>query len=112
MFRASSLQYSQLRAPGPAVLTRPRSPLCPECGSSLNRVRRRFIDRVVSLFYPVHRYHCRSFVCNWEGNLRDTAALGRWEALGSYPDDGSESVCGAEEQAATATTAKPPAAVQ
>jgi hypothetical protein len=23
----------------------------------------------LSLAYPVHRYRCRSFICNWEGNL-------------------------------------------
>jgi len=35
----------------------------------VNRVPRRFIDRLLSLVCPVHRYHCRSFICNWEGNL-------------------------------------------
>jgi hypothetical protein len=88
---------------------RPGSPVCPECHSSLNRIRRRFIDRVLSFFYPVHRYHCRSFVCNWEGNLRYTSALGRWEALHSrhsYSDERAATTYQADEQPA-ATRAKP-----
>jgi len=35
----------------------------------VNRIPRRFVDRLLSIAYPVHRYHCRSFICNWEGNL-------------------------------------------
>jgi hypothetical protein len=35
----------------------------------VNRVPRRFIDRLLSLAYPVHRYRCRSFICTWEGNM-------------------------------------------
>jgi hypothetical protein len=68
------------------VTSKSASPVCPECQSSLNRVPRRFIDRLLSLVYPVHRYHCRSFMCNWEGNLRYTAALSHWEALGAQSD--------------------------
>jgi len=84
MFRDFAHVYDQSHAPGPVVTTRPSSPVCPECHSSLDRIRRRFVDRLLSLVYPVHRYHCRSFVCNWEGNLRYTPELGRWEALESY----------------------------
>ncbi len=43
---------------------------CPHCGKPLDRVRRRLIDRLVSLFAPVRRYRCRNFSCRWEGNLR------------------------------------------
>jgi hypothetical protein len=35
----------------------------------VNRVPRRFIDRLLSLVFPVHRYHCSSIICHWEGNL-------------------------------------------
>jgi hypothetical protein len=73
--------------PGPSPEPRPRSfatsfaapispharaagPLCPECRASLNRVPRRFIDRLINIVYPVHRYHCRSFLCGWQGTLR------------------------------------------
>ena len=45
-------------------------PICPECSAILNRVPRRFIDRVINIVYPVHRYHCRSFLCGWQGTLR------------------------------------------
>ena len=42
---------------------------CPLCGGSVVRVRRRAIDRVTSLFHPVHRYRCYLLRCLWEGNL-------------------------------------------
>jgi hypothetical protein len=32
-------------------------------------VKRRFIDRLVSLIQPRHRYRCLSMGCDWEGNL-------------------------------------------
>ena len=110
MSRDSSHVYAESAAPRPVVTIKPSSPVCPECHSSLNRVRRRLVDRLLSFFYPVHRYHCRSFVCNWEGNLRHTPALGRWEALQSYSDGRSATVYLADEQAATATPPKPPVA--
>ena len=106
MFRDLSTVYTESPPSAPLATMRPRSPVCPECHSSLNRIRRRFIDRVLSFFYPVHRYHCRSFVCNWEGNLRYTSALGRWEALHSYRDGRAATVYQADEQAA-ATPAEP-----
>jgi hypothetical protein len=43
---------------------------CPVCGTELTRIRRRFIDRLVSAVRPVRRYRCHSFACHWEGNLR------------------------------------------
>lgn len=43
---------------------------CPQCGQPLDRMRRRAIDRVTSLFVPVQRYRCRAFTCRWEGNLK------------------------------------------
>jgi hypothetical protein len=47
---------------------------CPRCrgGGSyldLERVRRRLVDRLISLIRPRHRYRCRSMGCDWEGNL-------------------------------------------
>ena len=80
MYRTSSQDSGQMPDSGRLATIKPRRPLCPECHSSLNRVPRRFIDRLVSLVYPVHRYHCRSFACAWEGNLRYIRDLGRWEA--------------------------------
>jgi hypothetical protein len=44
---------------------------CPRCGGSAIRIKRRSVDRLVSvLFGTVHRYHCEQFGCSWEGNLK------------------------------------------
>lgn len=43
---------------------------CPRCGGSIYRIRRRFVDRVISLFTAVRRYRCTDCDCRWEGNLR------------------------------------------
>jgi hypothetical protein len=43
---------------------------CPVCNASTNRIPRRFIDLLRSIFTPVRRYRCRSLKCTWEGNLR------------------------------------------
>jgi hypothetical protein len=47
-----------------------RKAVCPRCAGSVERVRRRLIDRIVSVFVPVRRYRCRNDACSWEGNLR------------------------------------------
>jgi hypothetical protein len=44
---------------------------CPVCNGSTNRVHRRLIDLVLSIFTPLRRYRCRSMSCTWEGNLRE-----------------------------------------
>lgn len=44
-------------------------PACPQCAGPVSRIPRRLVDRIGSLFKPVHRYRCRSLVCSWEGNL-------------------------------------------
>ncbi|MEP7209167.1 MAG: hypothetical protein ABI920_19715, partial [Casimicrobiaceae bacterium] len=43
---------------------------CPKCGGDLVRVKRRLIDRVISLFGPVHRCACTQ--CRWRGRLPAT----------------------------------------
>ena len=43
--------------------------ICPRCGGELERVRRRFVDRVISVLWAVRRYRCRNVLCVWEGNL-------------------------------------------
>ena len=45
--------------------------VCPECNAPVERVQRRFIDRLVSMITLVHRYRCRDhgWGCDWEGNL-------------------------------------------
>ena len=50
---------------------------CPGCRSAgptlkLERVPRRFSDRLASLIRPLHRYRCRADGCGWEGTLPDT----------------------------------------
>lgn len=42
---------------------------CPQCGDTVLRVPRRLVDRLYSLFHPVHRYQCTSLECGWQGNL-------------------------------------------
>jgi len=44
---------------------------CPVCNSSTNRIPRRLIDLILSIFTPVRRYRCRAMSCTWEGNLRE-----------------------------------------
>lgn len=44
--------------------------VCPDCNGFVYRVQRRFIDRLISLIFPVQRYRCSSLGCHWEGNLR------------------------------------------
>jgi len=42
---------------------------CPQCGTAAYRIRRRPIDRALSLLSPRLRYRCTSIGCGWEGNL-------------------------------------------
>jgi predicted RNA-binding Zn-ribbon protein involved in translation (DUF1610 family) len=42
--------------------------VCPRCGGSVQRIRRRWIDRMLSAFAPLRRYRCHSPRCGWEGN--------------------------------------------
>jgi hypothetical protein len=42
---------------------------CPRCRGALIRIRRRPIDRFVSLVLPRRRYRCVAIGCGWEGNL-------------------------------------------
>lgn len=43
---------------------------CPMCHGSMNRIPRRCVDLILSLFVPVQRYRCRALNCYWVGNLR------------------------------------------
>ena len=45
--------------------------MCPHCNGPVERVRRHFMDRLVSLITPVQRYRCcaRGWECTWEGTL-------------------------------------------
>jgi hypothetical protein len=48
---------------------------CPSCGSPLKRLHRHVVDRWVSLFRSMHRYHCTNPACGWTGLLgREWAA--------------------------------------
>ena len=44
--------------------------LCPRCGAWANRIRRRPVDRVVSIFGTVWRFRCSNAECNWRGTVR------------------------------------------
>jgi hypothetical protein len=43
---------------------------CPRCQGALVRIRRRPIDRFVSLILPRRRYRCMAIGCGWEGTFR------------------------------------------
>lgn len=47
--------------------------VCPLCHGHVERVRRRWIDRLINIFSPGLRYRCvaKGWGCDWEGNLRD-----------------------------------------
>ena len=40
------------------------------CGQPAYRVRRRIVDRIMSLIIPLQRYRCSSDACGWIGNVR------------------------------------------
>jgi len=45
---------------------------CPMCGKGgLLRIRRRLVDRILSLFARRRRFRCTHSGCQWEGNLRE-----------------------------------------
>lgn len=50
--------------------TSARPLMCPRCGGPVERVRRRPIDRVLSMVRRLRRYRCRNVECRWEGTLR------------------------------------------
>lgn len=52
---------------------------CPVCGGALKRIRRRPVDRLVSLFRPVMRYRCTAPRCDWMGNLPKPRPTGKPE---------------------------------
>jgi hypothetical protein len=43
---------------------------CPQCGEVAVRVRRRPLDRVVSLVGLVWRFRCKNRECRWTGTVR------------------------------------------
>jgi hypothetical protein len=60
------------KKPQKNVLAKSITDGCPRCDaarSSLERVPRRSIDRLISLIWLQHRYRCRSMGCGWVGNL-------------------------------------------
>lgn len=40
---------------------------CPRCRGSACRVTRQPLDRLISIVYPVYRFRCRTFGCEWQG---------------------------------------------
>jgi hypothetical protein len=47
-----------------------RCPRCPRCGGEVFRIRRRLIDRLLSLVLRLQRFRCLEMGCSWESNLR------------------------------------------
>ena len=44
-------------------------PQCPQCKGAVCRVQRRFLDRMINVFFPIRRYRCLSADCLWVGDL-------------------------------------------
>lgn len=55
---------------------------CPSCGGYATRIRRRFIDRVISMLKPVYRYRCQNYHCQWAGNINQHQS--KTEKMGSF----------------------------
>jgi hypothetical protein len=64
-------------APSTRPLPAPASPLrqraCPQCGLHLERVARRWFDRLLGWGRPGKRYRCAASACAWEGLLLSRA---------------------------------------
>jgi uncharacterized integral membrane protein len=58
------------------TLPRLRTTVCPRCGSDLHRIKRRRVDRWLSLYVPVRRYQCRDHDCQWQGLRVSTSRHG------------------------------------
>ena len=52
------------------------STACPKCGYEMIPVQLRFIDRLLSILNPVHRFRCTKFLCGYERNLKELSAQG------------------------------------
>ena len=64
----------EARSTSNAYSAYPGSYACPVCGQpGLLRVRRRLIDRILSVFLSQRRFRCTQPGCAWEGNLRKKA---------------------------------------
>lgn len=42
---------------------------CPLCAGYTVRIRRCYLDRIISLFSPVYRYQCQDLKCKWQGKV-------------------------------------------
>lgn len=63
---------------------------CPVCQGAVERISRRWVDRLLSIVMPVQRFRCATMSCQWEGNLRAKhlahAHIGRsYRAVGREP---------------------------
>ena len=54
---------------------------CPRCGDRLNRIHRRWYDRVLStlLLIPLHRYRCAHSECGWKGLRKPGRHHHQWD---------------------------------
>lgn len=59
--------------PDPAAGGTRRGQTCPCCGEPTQRVRRRLLDRFISLWRPVVRMRCAAPACGWEGRVARAA---------------------------------------
>ena len=66
-----------------AVIAKGEIAACPRCSERLVRIRRRPIDRMLSLVRPARRFRCYNAACQWEG-LRSLRQLRRPEATADW----------------------------
>ena len=60
----------KLSSPSPQMSQARWLPLCPACGCKVERIARRWHDRLLALAVPTRRYRCVAVRCGWQGNLR------------------------------------------
>ena len=66
----AALSLPGSHAPSGTELAHPQHARCRQCGDEkLIRIRRRFVDRLISVVYPLKRYRCTAAGCDWEGAL-------------------------------------------
>lgn len=56
---------------------------CPKCGFATQRIPKRFVDRLMSRFYPIERHLCLSPACDWVGNVKRSETEAEAEAVQS-----------------------------
>ncbi|KPF47787.1 hypothetical protein IP87_21070 [beta proteobacterium AAP121] len=65
--RKAPIAATATAATPPGAAQRQRG--CPRCGRGIERVARRWFDRLLGWGAPLKRYRCAASACAWEGAL-------------------------------------------